>query len=106
MLILIITTGLRINLILACALDGNQQILLLAQALVPTENQDNQEYFLNHLKEAYSSCSIKRFIIISDKDKELVPAIERVLLDITHKKCCYHIKDNLIGFGFFLKKIT
>jgi hypothetical protein len=29
------------NLMFACALDGNQQILLLAWALVPTENQDN-----------------------------------------------------------------
>ena len=89
------------NLMLTCAFDGNQQILLLAQALVPTENQDNQEYFLNHLKKAYSLCSTKGFVIISDRDKGLVPAAERMLLDIAHKKCCYYIKDNLVGFGFF-----
>ena len=90
---------------LACALDRNQQILLLAWALVPTENQENQKYFLNYLKEAYLSCSIKGFVLISNKDKELVPTTEKVLSDITHIKCCYHIKDNLVS-SFFLKKIV
>ena len=51
--LLIVIIGFRMNLMLACALDGNQQILLLAWALVPTENQENWEYFLNHLKKAY-----------------------------------------------------
>ena len=82
---------------LACALDGNQQILLLAQALVLTENQDNQEFFLNYLKEAYLPCFTKGFVIISDKDKGLVPATEKVLSDITHRKCYYYIKGYLLN---------
>ena len=88
------------NLILTCALDGNQQILLLAWALVPTENQDNWEFFLSHLKEAYPPCSTKGFVIISDRDKGLVPATEKVLPDIAYGKCCHYIKDNLISLFF------
>jgi zinc finger SWIM domain-containing protein 3 len=92
------------NLMLACALDGNQQILLLAWALVPTENQDNWEFFLNHLKEAYPPCSTNGFVIISDRDKGLVPATEKVLPDIIHAKCCHHIKENPVSIIFFFKK--
>ena len=33
--------GFRMNLMLACVLDGNQQVLLLAWALVDSENYDN-----------------------------------------------------------------
>ena len=82
---------------LACALDGNQQILLLAWALVSSENQENWEYFLNYLKEAYLSCSQKGFVLISDRDKGLVPATEKVLPDIAHAKCCYYIKGRAIS---------
>ena len=89
------------NLMLACALDGNQQILLLAQALVPIENQDNQEFFLNYLKEAYPPCFTSGFVLISDRDKGLVPATERVLPEVSHAKCCHHIKKNLVSSRFF-----
>ena len=89
---------------LVYALDGNQQILLLAWALVSYKNQDNQEYFLNHLKEAYLPYSEKGFVLISDQDKELVSATEKVLVKISHAKCCYHIKENIVSSSFFLKK--
>ena len=89
---------------LACALNKNQQILLLAWALVLTENQENQEYFLNHLKKAYLPCSTKGFVLISDRDKGLVPATERVLSEITYAKCCYYIKENLVS-SFFVNFI-
>ena len=89
------------NLMLVCALDGNQQILLLAWALVPSENQENWEYFLNHLKEAYLSCSQKGFVLINDRDKGLVPATEKVLPEVSHAKCCYYIKDNIVSLRFF-----
>ena len=92
------------NLMLACALDGNQQILLLAWALVPSENQENWEYFLNHLKEAYPPCFTSGFVLISDRDKGLVPATERVLPEVSHAKCCHHIKENLVSSRFFFKK--
>ena len=93
---------------LACALDRNQQILLLAQALVLTENQENQEYFLYYLKKAYLSYTIDRVVFISNRDKGLVPATEKILLNITHTKYCYYIKENLVSLidflVFFLKK--
>ena len=90
------------NLMLACALDGNQQILLLAWALVPSENQENWEYFLNLLSDAYPPCTSGGFVIISDRDKGLVLAIEKILPNTAHVKCCHHIKENLIRPPFFL----
>jgi hypothetical protein len=85
------------NLIFACALDGNQQVLLLAWALVPSENQENWEYFLNLLSKAYLPCFAQGFVIISDRDKGLVLATEKVLPNVAHAKCCYYIQDNLVS---------
>ena len=90
---------------LACALDGNQQILLLAQALVPSKNQDNQKYFLNYLKKAYLPCSKKGVVLISNQDKRLIPTTKKVLIKVSHTKCYYYIKKNIVSLSFFLKKI-
>jgi hypothetical protein len=49
------------------------------------------------LKKAYLPCSIDEFVIISDRDKGLAPAIENILPNIVHAKCYYHIKDNLVN---------
>ena len=96
------------NLMLTCGLDVNQQTLLLVQALVPSENQENWEYFLNLLSEAYPPCSTEGFVIISDRDKGLVPATEKILPNISHAKCCHHIQDNLVSkkITLFLKSVV
>ena len=96
------------NLMLACGLDGNQQTLLLAWALVPSENQEYWEYFLNLLSEAYLPCSTEGFVIISDRDKGLVPATEKILPNISYAKCCHYIQDNLVSreIALFLKLVV
>ena len=96
------------NLILACSLNGNQQTLLLVWALVPSENQENWEYFLNLLSEAYPLCSTEGFVIISDRDKGLLPTIEKILPNISHTKCCHYIQDNLVSkkITLFLKSVV
>ena len=96
------------NLMLACSLDANQQILLLAWALVPSENQENWEYFLNLLSEAYPPCSTEGFVIISDRDKGLVLTTEKILPNISYAKCCHYIQDNLVSkeIALFLKLVV
>ena len=73
----------------------------LTWVLVSFENQENWEYFLNHLKEAYPLCSQKGFVLISDRDKGLVPATEKVLPEVSHAKCCHYIKENIVSLRFF-----
>jgi hypothetical protein len=54
------------------------------------------------LSEAYPPCTIQGFTIISDRDKGLAPAIEKLLPNTSHAKCCHHIKDNLVSNSLVL----
>lgn len=97
------------NLMIASGLDANHQIIPIAWALVPTEDKDNWIWFCQRLNlvsdSTISANTDNQWVIISDRDKGLKPAIEQVFPKAKHAKCCYHITDNMVCFILFYKVI-
>ena len=80
--------------VLMCAttLDPNKNMLVLAQAILPTENFEHWDYFLYHLKTANVGDNIK--FIMSDRDKGLIAAVRTNFPDVPHGKCLRHLSEN------------
>jgi hypothetical protein len=80
--------------VLMCAttLDPNKNMLVLAQAILPTENRDHWNYFLLHLKNANIGDNIK--FIMSDRDKGLIAGVKHHFPTIPHGKCLRHLAEN------------
>ena len=76
-------------------LDVDNATLVLAFAFVPTEDQNNWEWFLGGIRPHLPSLSESEMIVISDRDKELINAIKNVLPDATHVHYCQHIAENI-----------
>jgi hypothetical protein len=85
----------RMTLLIACTLDGNNEILPLSWAVVPVEDAENWTWFLNHMKSAFHEIEYEHTVIISDRDKGLQTAVSSVLPDAHHSYCCQHLADNI-----------
>ncbi|CAI5993235.1 unnamed protein product [Closterium sp. NIES-64] len=88
-------------LLIAVTIDGNQEILLLAWALVESENKDAWTWFLKLFLEGFPEWARRDDAsIISDRDKGLVPAAREVMPShIPHYFCAWHLEQNLKRFG-------
>ncbi|CAI6003581.1 unnamed protein product [Closterium sp. NIES-65] len=88
-------------LLIAVTIDGNQEILLLAWALVESENKDASTWFLKLFLEGFPEWARRDDAsIISDRDKGLVPAAREVMPShIPHYFCAWHLEQNLKRFG-------
>jgi hypothetical protein len=80
--------------VLMCAttLDPNKNMLVLAQAILPTENLEHWDYFLYHLNACGMGNNIK--FIMSDRDKGLMAGVNRNFPRIPHGKCLRHLAEN------------
>lgn len=76
----------------ATTLDPNRNLLVLAQAVLPTENLEHWQYFLYHLKNANIGDNIK--FIMSDRDKGLMAGVRNNFPNIPHGKCLRHLTEN------------
>jgi zinc finger SWIM domain-containing protein 3 len=83
------------TLLLACTLDGNNEILPLAWAIVPIEDRENWQWFLKNLKESFLNIDCERMVVISDRDKGLLEALQEVLPKSYHSNYSQHIADNI-----------
>lgn len=83
------------TLLVACTLDGNNEILPLAWAIVPIEDKDNWAWFLSHMKEWFYGMDAEEVVIISDRDKGLQSVVSEVFPDAHHSHCCQHLADNI-----------
>ncbi|CAI5988492.1 unnamed protein product [Closterium sp. NIES-64] len=88
-------------LLIAVTIDGNQEILSLAWALVESENKDAWTWFMKLFLEGFPEWARKDDAsIISDRDKGLVPAAREVMPShIPHYFCAWHLEQNLKRFG-------
>lgn len=86
------------TLLLAVGIDGNGNILLLAWAVVESENTMSWTWFLDCLKIAIPQVLQSTFI--SDRDKGLMAAERTLGNGVTRVICCFHLKEN------FVKKYT
>ncbi len=62
-------------LIIVCGIDTNDNMLLLLQALVPTENEEQWTWFLTFLATHFAIINEKDYIFISDRDKGITAAV-------------------------------
>jgi hypothetical protein len=81
------------TLLLAAILDAEDNVIILAFAIVPSESQDSWNFFFQNLKFAVEVDNID-IVIISDRDKGLEPASTRTIPNATHSHCCFHIAAN------------
>ena len=83
-----------LTLLAAISINANGKIVLLAWAIVESENGPAWEWFLQHLRWSIPSLAGEAATIISNRDKGLAKA-QRVLgpLVVT-AHCCYHLKGN------------
>ena len=87
-------------LLLAVGIDANGKNLILAWAIVESENTDSWTWFLSHLKSAIPEST--GMTLISDRDKGLLAAQDKVYGDsICSLICCFHLKGIFYFFFYF-----
>jgi MULE transposase domain/SWIM zinc finger len=78
------------TLLVACLKDGNNNIMVVAIAVVSSENEANWRWFLQHLRTHLPGTPA---FIISDRDKGL-GAAARVFEAVPHFYCFRHVMEN------------
>src|SRR5216117_481364 len=86
-------------LLAATAIDANGCLFPLAHAVVNAENDDNWLWFLQLLltvvqSHALQSLIDKALIFLSDRQKGLLEAVERVFPGCPHGYCLRHLEQN------------
>lgn len=84
------------TLLLATTIDANHNILLLAWAIVESENIDSWSYFLRHLMLAIPEILTQDppTTLMTDRDKGLSIALAAYGNQLLPAHCCLHLKEN------------
>lgn len=85
----------NLTLLLAVGIDAEDRVHPLAYALVPVENEKWWAWFCTHLMDAFEVDLPSEYVIISDRDKGLLNAVESKLPRAYHAMCCQHIAENV-----------
>ena len=85
----------NLTLLIAVGIDAEDRILPLAFALVPVENEVWWSWFCKNLVVAFERDLLPSYVIISDRDKGLLNAVELELPGASHAMCCQHIAENI-----------
>jgi hypothetical protein len=85
----------RMQLLIAVGIDANNNGVPVCWALVPIENEYWWIWFFEHLSKACPGTSKKDYMFISDREKGLSPALDKVFPLAFHAYCCQHIADNI-----------
>jgi len=94
-------------LLLASTTDADENTLVLAWAIVPTESKEWWQWFLSFLSDDLyptQSQSPRKLAIISDRGKGLCPAIEEYFPGAWHYWCTQHLAENVDAL--YLKEVT
>ncbi|KAM6596350.1 hypothetical protein CsatA_006874 [Cannabis sativa] len=82
------------TLLVAVAYDANNQLFLVAFAIVDSENHDSWKYFLRKLKEAIGE--VENLMFISDRHQSIEHVVEVVFPEACHCACFKHITMNVV----------
>ncbi|XP_010451589.1 PREDICTED: uncharacterized protein LOC104733732 [Camelina sativa] len=77
--------------------DTNNGLYPIAWAVVDVEDEENWTWFLSKLKDDFHLQEGQGFTVISDRQKGLINAVNRVLPYVEHRMCARHIYGNLKG---------
>ncbi|XP_020874677.1 uncharacterized protein LOC110226664 [Arabidopsis lyrata subsp. lyrata] len=83
------------QLLVALGRDANNRIYPIAWGVVKVENTDNWVWFVKLLKEDLGLSNGEGFIMMSDRQKGLIKAVQLELPNIEHRMCVQHIYGNL-----------
>ena len=84
-----------LTLLLAIGIDADGHNVILAWAVVESENRDSWEYFLRLLRRCIPEITSEPCVFISDHDKGLQEADVVLGDNLLHAYCCKHIEGNL-----------
>lgn len=85
------------TLLLAVGIDGNGKLLLLAWAVVESENTESWTWFFKHLRDCIPDTV--GMTMFSNRDKGLIKAATEVYgTTIQHLYCCEHLKRKYTHF--------
>jgi hypothetical protein len=84
----------RQTLLFAVTVDGNDEVMVLAWALVESENEESWAFFFRELDRGIPEINRAGVTLISDRDKGLVAA-DRFFPRAKRAYCCQHIADNI-----------
>ena len=82
------------QLLLAVGVDSNGNGLVLAWAVVESENEDSWYYFFKYLVRAIPEIEEEATVFISDRDKGLGAADDELGDRVIRVICAYHLIDN------------
>jgi hypothetical protein len=94
------------QLLLAVGIDANGNNIILAWALVESENQVLWEYFFRLFRIAIPAISERECVLISDRNKEILGADRELGPRIVRAICCKYLRDNFTDkYGVALKAL-
>nr|KAJ0209902.1 hypothetical protein LSAT_V11C400164130 [Lactuca sativa] len=79
----------------AVGLDGNNCTYPLAYAVVEAENFNSWTWFLTNLGDDLGLYANSNFTFISDRQKGLLPALEKLFPAAEHRYCLRHLHENM-----------
>jgi hypothetical protein len=85
----------NLTLLITVGINTKDRILPLAWALVPEESETWWSWFCEHLVKAFDIGLPAQYVIISDRDKGFLNAIESKLPGVYHTMCCQYITENI-----------
>ncbi|KAL3676026.1 hypothetical protein R1sor_025974 [Riccia sorocarpa] len=80
---------------LATCLDGNNNISILAYAIVDRENEENWVWFLIHLRGAVTGIESQEIQYVSDRCKGIINAVRNIFPGASHVHCTIHLQRNV-----------
>ncbi|XP_048596246.1 uncharacterized protein LOC125578022 [Brassica napus] len=84
-------------LLVALGRDPDNAIYPIAWAVVQVENTNNLLWFVKKIKDDLGLLNGEGFIMVSDRQKGLIKAVQTELPEIEHRMCVRHIYTNLKG---------
>lgn len=86
---------LKLTILLACALDGDNHLNVLAWGLCEAESEASWTWFLSRLKSHIPVLNDPNRVLVSDRQKGLLNAVERELPATKQSYCCQHLISNV-----------
>ncbi|KAM0919513.1 hypothetical protein ACQ4PT_008139 [Festuca glaucescens] len=83
----------------AVGIDGNDCIYPIAMGLVEVECTSSWEWFLTTLRDDLNITNTSPWTIMSDKQKGLINAVQKVWPDAEHRFCVRHMLQNFQRAG-------
>ncbi|KAL3680208.1 hypothetical protein R1sor_023164 [Riccia sorocarpa] len=80
---------------LATCMDMNNNISIIAYAIVDRENEENWVWFLIHLRDAVIGIESQEIQYVSDRCKGIINVVRNIFTGASHVHCTIHLQRNV-----------